>query len=186
MKQAFRFIALVFLLALAIPAYGQNPVTSDQKNYFSLSASASGFIGGGSNQASTLAGAWLNLTQQVSIGYEMLIVPTVATYKFGSVHWQMPLSSLIGKKLTGHFLFDASKISVGFKGSVGTLSQGSVVPAVNILAEKAGITLAYPLADHISFQLLSAEWVHGGIRGTSGLVTSPSAAEISAGLGIHF
>ena len=185
MKATLRSIALVFLFAA--PAFAQNPVTSPQKNYFSLSASASGFLGAtGGNQAATLAGAWLNLTQRISIGYEQLVVPTVATYKFGSIHYQMPLSSLLGKKMSSHFLFDVSQVSVGFKGSIGNLTQSNVTPSVSKLAEKAGLTLAYPLADHISFQMVSVEWVHGGIAGTSGLVTSPSAAAISAGLGINF
>lgn len=182
MKRAF-LLLLAVLLAPAV--FAQTPVTADNFTHFSLTGSATGFLGAsGGNQPANIAGGWFNITQRVSIGAEMITIPTVATFKFGMVQYQLPLANLVGKKLTGHFLFDASKVAVGFQGGVGNLVQSN--QNVSKIAGTVGVTLSYPLSDHLSMQIISAQYVRGGVAGTSGLVSSPSAAAISSGLGINF
>jgi hypothetical protein len=184
MKQVFHFIALVFLLAVPVAAYGQNPVTSDNVAHFSLTANATGFLGGsGGSQPATIEGAWMNISRRVSLGYLNLTIPTLATFHFGAGQYQAPLSSLLGKKITAHLLFDASKVSVGFQGGVGKLVQGTM--NVSHIAEIAGVCLNYPVSSSLSMQLVCGYAVHGGVKGFNGFVSNATQAAVAAGISIN-
>lgn len=178
-----RIVLLIAALLIAPVALAQTPVTADTSTNFSLSGSAVGFSGlSGGSQPASIAGAWFNITQRVSLGYEMITIPTLATFHFGMAQYQLPLSSLVGKKLTGHFLFDASKVAVGFQGGIGKLTETNL--NVSHIAETAGLCVSYPLNSTLSMQLICAQAVLGGVKGFNGLVTNANTA-LSMGLSLN-
>ena len=178
MKRFFIFAILNLLLFLAAPALFA------QTDHFTLSGSAVGFMAAGSSAPASIAGASFHLTQRVSIGYEQLTVPTVASFDMGLVRYTLPLSSLVGKSLTSRFVFDASKISVSFKAGAGKVLQSAL--NVSRIAETGGVSVIYPLANHIDLSVISISYYHGGVSGTNGLVITPSTSAIATGLAVHF
>jgi hypothetical protein len=169
--------ALILILAAASG-------TPAQTEHFTLSGSAVGWMGASSSAPASIAGVSFHLTPRVSLSYEQLTVPTIASFDMGYVRYSLPLSSLIGKKITSHFVFDASKVGVSFKAGGGKVLQSAL--NVSRIAEAGGISLSYPLANHIDVQVIGVTYYHGGISGTNGLVITPSTAAIASGLAVHF
>jgi hypothetical protein len=187
MKRAI-LVAVAGVLLFAGAGRAQSASPTAPLQHFTLSGNAVGFLGaaGGAPQSASLAGASFNLTQRFSLGYELITVPSVASYNFGTVGYTLPLSSLVGKTINSHFTFDATKVNVEFMGGLGKVSQSAL--NLSRIAETVGAYISYPLSNNVSIQIIGAQWLHGGITGTSGFVTSTnsSTAALSSGLLINF
>jgi hypothetical protein len=179
---------LFALLLFAIPLFAQTNAVPPPV-HFSLSGSIVSYMGPGGAAPSSVVDGYFNLTQRVSVGYMQLTVPSIATAKFGMVKYDCPLSSCLGKKLTGKLVFDASKITLSFLAGAGKLNQS--VLNVDRVAETGGLCVSYPVGGGVSLQLACGLWVHGGIvngllsTGIPGTSASSTAA-VSSGVSIHF
>jgi hypothetical protein len=178
MRTALRLF--IISLFFSLPAYGQAP--SSLSN-FSVSGSAVGFSGAGGTQAAALVGGWFQTTQRVSVGYLNLAVPAIsANYNFGMGQYSLPLSSLLGKTISGKLLFDASAIGVSFQAGLGKVLQTTTpigaTSSVNTsrFAEIFGGQVNLPMTSSLSFNVIQVYWVHGGIAGTSGGIISPAVS----------
>lgn len=180
------FALALLCLAPVILSAQTNAVPPVQ--HFSLSGSVISYLGPGGSAPATIADGSFNVTARVAFGYQTIIVPTVATMKFGTASYSLPLNSLVGKKLSGKFVFDSSKIGVTFIGGAGKINQSAL--NVDRIGETAGIYISYPLGSNVSLRLVGAQWVHGGINGflATGLPSSSgsSSAAISTGIAVHF
>jgi len=147
-------------------------------------------MGPGGSSPASIADGYFNITNRLSVGYQQITIPSLATARLGIVAYSTPLSSLAGKKLTAKFVFDASKITLTFLGGVGKLNQDNL--SVSHIAETAGVCVNYPVGANVSIKLVCGQWLHGGI--VNGLisntsipgVTSPSNTVVSSGVAVHF
>src|SRR5690349_9205270 len=114
-------LALAVLIG-AIPAFGQSTASNVFSN-FSVTGSAVGFMGASGAEPATVAEGSFKVTTNASVNYEHIAVPAVsnATYDFGTVSYQKPLASLIGKTAASKLTFDASGIDIEFMGGAGRL-----------------------------------------------------------------
>lgn len=176
MKMAIAVLALI--LSSAVPAVAQTGTIQ----HITLSGSATGFMGGGGTQPASIAGATFSLTQRISLGYEQITIPSVASFDMGIGQYTLPFSSLMGKKISSHFVFDASKVNVTFMAGAGKLLQSA--QNVSRIAETAGVYVSYPISGNLSVRIVGAQYIHGGVQ--NGLLTTPSTAAISTGLSLSF
>src|SRR5690348_3548147 len=112
---------LLALLLFATPLFAQNAVPPT--THFSLSGQVISYMGAGGSTPATIVDGYFNVTQRVALGYQQIIIPTLATAKLGMVTYSLPLNSLVGKKLSAKFVFDSSKIGVTFLAGAGKLNQ---------------------------------------------------------------
>jgi hypothetical protein len=184
-------VAAAILLALMLagsPVMAQtNAVPPPQ--HFSLSGQVISYMGAGGSTPATIVDGYFNVTARVALGYQQIIIPTLATAKLGVATYSLPLNSLVGKKLSAKFVFDSSKIGVTFLAGAGKLNQTML--GVNRTAETAGACVSYPIGANVSIKLVCGQWIHGGIvQGflTTGVPASPtsSTSAVSSGLAIHF
>ena len=179
---------LIALLLFAVPLFAQtNAVPPPQ--HFSLSGSVISYMGAGGSTPATIVDGYFNVTQRVALGYQQIVIPTLATAKLGMVTYSLPLNSLVGKKLAAKFVFDSSKIGVTFLGGAGKLNQSTL--NVNRTAETAGACVSYPIGANVSIRLVCGQWIHGGIVNgllSTGLPAAPnsSTSAVSSGLQVHF
>jgi hypothetical protein len=182
MKTAMRTLALVvaMILVFCLPAFAQSTLSN-----FSVSGSAIGFTGAPAGaQTASLAGANYQLTSRVQLGYWNLSVPSLANYSFGEAGYGLPLSSLLGKTLSGKLNFDASAVGVIFQGGIGKVNQSSPVN-ISRIAEIVGATVSFPITASLTFNMAQIYWVHGGINGTSGFIVTPAISNFpTVGMGI--
>ena len=165
----------------------QTPPASQQ--HFSMSGNVVSYFGPSGSAPASLADGYFNLTANVSIGYQHITIPSIATLQFGMVAYSRPLSSWVGQKLTKKFVFDATKVQVTAFGGLGKLVQDNF--SVNRMAETGGACIAYPIAANVSVKLVCGQYIHGGIVNgflTTGVPSSPTSnnASVSSGLAIHF
>lgn len=184
-----RRIVLAVALLFAVPLLAQNAPAPSPFSNFSLDGSAVGFLGSASgSQPASLVGAWYQTTARVSFGFETIQIPANSSWYFGMAKYQLPLSSLLGKKITAKLKFDASQIGVGFEGGLGKMLQSAtaaqIAAPVNRFAGTVGVTVSIPLSSNLAFQAISAQWLQSGVQ--HGLIVTPSTAAISTGLSLHF
>jgi len=174
MKLAIAFLASLFAIGLhaqSIPA----------PNLFTMSGNYSEFRSSSSTTPAVIATAAIQVTPTISVGYEHISVSSAsARWELGVVAYTRPLNELLGATLSKKILFDTTKIGVTFSAGAGKLLQ----PTVNRIAETAGVHFSYPLADHISLQIIGIDYLHGGVQ--NGFVTTNNAQNISTGLNIYF
>jgi hypothetical protein len=159
----------------------------------SVTGSAVGFLGGasGGSQAAAMTGIWYQTTNRVSFGFETIQIPNFSSWYFGMGQYSLPLSSILGKKITSSLKFDASQVSIGFQGGLGKMNQSSAaastaaatVPAVNRFAQTVGVSASIPMSAHLSFTAISAQWLHGGTQ--QGFIITPSTTAISTGFKLY-
>lgn len=172
-------LLLIIALLTAPVAFAQGTPTSSLQ-HFTLSGTATGVAGVAGAQGATILEADFSITKDVSFGYQQIIVPSSAnSFDLGVVEYTRPLSALLGKKVSSALTFNASGWNATFFGG-----GGRIVASGSHVAETAGIRLSCPLTTNLTFQMISAQWLHG--PSTNGLVTSPSVAAISSGLQINF
>jgi hypothetical protein len=172
-------LAVVILCAVTpLRAQAPSPLSN-----FSVAGSAVGFSGANGTQAAALIGGWFQTTQRFSVGYLNLAVPSIsANYNFGMGQYSLPLSSLLGKTLSGKLLFDASAIGVSFQAGLGKVLQTTTpigaTASVNTsrFAEIFGGQVTFPVTSSLSFNVVQVYWVHGGIAGTSGGIITPAVS----------
>lgn len=150
--------------------------------HFTLSGSAVAFKGTSSTLAASIGQASFQMTKRLAIGYEQVTVPTLASFDLGVVSYTLPLNALAGKKLSSHFTFDPTQIGVTFQGGIGKVLQAD--QGVSRIAETVGVYISYPLANHLSLNIIGGQWLHGGVQ--NGFIVTPSTAAISSGLSISF
>jgi hypothetical protein len=179
-------IAFVLFLGLAVASLAQTvapaPAPEPVVQHFVISVSASGYGGQKGTQAESIAGTALQLTPHVSVGYNQIFNPSDSTqpkYRLGVVNYTRELHDLLGAKLSSKFVFDTTRLIVTFQGGAGKVSY----EGVNRIAETGGAFLSFPLADHVSFQLVGYQVLHG--QGTSTLTRS-TTGQMSSGLYFTF
>lgn len=172
-----RNLAVAFLcsLVLASVTFAQSSPT----DHIFVTGSALAFNGPNGMTASSQFGAALQLTHRVSVGYEQVTIPGLnRAYRFGVANYTVGLNSLLGKSLSSRFVFDTSIINVTFQAGGGKVDQTAPRPVFSNVAETGGIFVSYPLASHVDYQVIGAQWLHGG--------SSPSNVALSTGLTFHF
>jgi hypothetical protein len=177
-------VITVVFLSLSLAA-------SAQQQHFSLSGSAVSFMGPSGSTPASIADGYFNLTKSLSLGYQQITIPDLATARLGLVNYAKPLSSWLGKSISSKLVFDASKITVSVYGGAGKLTQNTL--SVNRIAETAGACVSYPISANVSAKIVCAQWLHGGI--VNGVLTSQplpgttanaSNAVVSSGITVHF
>jgi hypothetical protein len=184
MKRNIIVAVLSLVVSMSVSAQTPTPPTPPPDapiQHLVINASAVGFNGPSGTQAASVMGAGLQLTKRVSLGYLHVTIPAVsARFELGVANYTAPLSAVLGKKLSSKFIFDTSLINVTFQGGMGKLLQ----PTANRIAETAGVYITYPIASHVSFQVIGGQFVHGGVQ--SGLITRNYNAAVSTGLNFYF
>jgi hypothetical protein len=178
MKKTILFFAIAML---AVSVGAQTPAPTPQTSHFSITGNIAGFTGANSTQGAQIVTAALQVTNRLSAGYEHISAPSInGRWEFGIVAYTLQLDSLLGSKISSKLKFDASQIGVTFSAGGGKLLQ----PTVNRIAETAGVHISYPLADHISVQLVGVDVLHGGVQ--TGFLTTNTTQAISTGLNLSF
>ena len=180
MRKLFVFLFVFFGFAFQVAAQTPTPTPpSSLLTHLSISGTATGVMGVG-NQGATILAADFQITKTVGVEYQQIMVPSSAnSFDIGAITYTRPLSQVLGKNITSKLLFDVTGWDVtAFAGAGRIVSNGKHA------AETAGIRLSCPLNSNVTFQMLSAQWLHG--PQTNGLITSPSTAAISSGLKISF
>jgi hypothetical protein len=180
MRNRFGFALFLVLLVLALPglALAQAPSSSPADHIF-VSGGVLAFNGPNGMTASSNLGAALQLTKGLSAGYNQVTIPSLnRTYRLGVLNYTRPLSSYLGKKLSSKFVFDVSQINVTLQAGGGKVAQVLPHPVFDVIAESAGAFISYPLANHVSAQVVGVQWLHGG--------KNPSHVVMSTGLNFHF
>ena len=179
-----RKVLLALLFAFAVlPIHAQTPATIPAPTMFTMSGNYANFSGNKTSTPAVIATAAIQLLPDVSVGYEHIQLTGAsvsARWELGVVAYTRQLSSLLGSKITSKLLVDTSQIGVTFSAGAGKLLQ----PTVNRIAETVGVHFSYPLADHVSLQVIGVDVLHGGV--TSGLLTTNTTENISTGLNIYF
>ena len=176
MRKLFVFLFVFFGMAFQVAAQ-TTPAPTSVLTHFSMSVTATGIMGNGSESA-MIAGADFQLTKDVGVEYEQIIASN-ATFDLGNITYTRPLSQLLGKNITSKLLFDASGWNVtAFAGA------GRVVDVGKHAAETAGLRLSCPLNSNVTFRMISVQWLHGPQYNAAAY--APSTAAISSGLQINF
>jgi hypothetical protein len=202
MKAALRILLFALAFAVSVPAYAQvapapAPAASNCPNSgssvmsnFSASGSATGFAVVGSSAtspaAASIVDASFQATCRVAVGYETLIVPSVANYQFGMAHYTLPLNALLGKKLAGKLNFDSSQVYVDVKAGVGKVLQSSINKSG--FAATVGPTVSIPLNSVVTWNAVGVQYIYGRVAGTSGVIVQPNGllSNMSVSSGLSF
>jgi hypothetical protein len=185
------FVALLAILGLffALPLLAQIPAPTPPAQaiqLFTLTGAATGFNQGGSSSVASTAGASVQLTNSIALGYNQVTIPSRASYNLGTFNYSTPLSSLFGKTLTSKFLVDLTQVGVTFQVGAGkqNASSGIVgVAASSHVAEIAGAAIYYPLATHVDIQVFGYQYIHSNI---SGVIRTNGQNSVSTGFAFHF
>src|SRR5208282_5184203 len=110
MKNLFK--AFLVMLFLALPAWGQtNVAPAPSPQYFVISVSAAGYNGQKSVQPLTIMGAAMQLTSNLSVGYNQYFNPSDSTqpsFKMGVVNYTRQLAEICSY-CKNHFVFDTTQ-----------------------------------------------------------------------------
>jgi len=178
-----RLMIMLMFLFLAPYCFAQTAAPVPAPTLFTLSGNYAAFSGTKTTNAAVIATAAIQILPNVSVGYEHIQVTsgiTNARWELGVVAYTRQLSSLLGSKIADKLLVDTSQIGVTFTAGAGKLLQ----PTVNRIAETVGVHFSYPLADHISLQIIGVDLLHGGVQ--TGLLTTNTSENISSGINIFF
>lgn len=168
--------------AQATGAGAPAPTSEPAIQHFVISVSAANYDGAKGSQPESIAGTALQLTSNLSVGYNQIFNPADSTqpkYRLGVVNYSRELHDLLGAKLSSKFIFDTTRLIVTFQAGAGKVTYDGA----NHIAETAGAFISLPLADHVSFQLLGYQVLHG--QGTSTL-TRNVTGQMSSGLYFTF
>lgn len=186
MKYLISFCLALLLSAVsfaqATGAAAPAPTPEPAIQHFVISVSAANYNGAKGSQPESIAGTALQLTSNLSVGYNQIFNPADSTqpkYRLGVVNYSRELHDLLGSKLSSKFIFDTTRLIVTFQAGAGKVSYDGA----NHIAETAGAFISLPLADHVSFQLLGYQVLHG--QGTSTLTRNVSG-QMSSGLYFTF
>lgn len=186
MKHAHFSARIVVLIAVALflmaPAFAQTST-------FSVDVSALGYSGGGQTSAGTNVGGAVQITKHGAAGYEQIIVPNLsATYYIGRALYNVPVSTLVGKKISSSFVFNPAVWSVTFSGGAGVLRQTLNGVMAQHIATELGASLVYTANSHLGVEVISGQWLHAGVAGPAGnqFIVTPNTAAISSALKITF
>ena len=180
-----RLLAVIFALipsALFAQTPAPAPKPAPAVQHFVISVNAAGYNGQKGMQATTIAGTALQLTTNLSVGYEQIFNPSDSTqpkYRMGVANYTRELKSLLCTRLSSKLVFDSSNILVTFQGGAGKVTFANV----NRIAEMGGAFINIPLADHVSFQVLGYQVLHG--QGTTTL-TRNVTGQVTSGLYFTF
>jgi hypothetical protein len=154
--------------------------------HFVISVSAAGYNGMKGEQPVTIMGAALQLTPNVSVGYNQIFNPADSTqpyYRLAVANYTRELGDVCPFCKT-HFVFDTTSILLTVQGGLGKVSiTPPGLPGVSHIAETIGGFVNYPLADHVSFQVIGYQLLHG--QGTTTL-TRNMTQQVSSGLYFTF
>jgi hypothetical protein len=175
----------VLILALFLP-FGAKAQTNvappPSPQYFVISVSAAGYNGQKGAQPLTIVGAALQVTKNLSVGYNQYFNPADTTqpyFRMGVANYTRELAEICSYCKT-HFVFDTTNILV--TGQVGfgrvTYTLPSATSPTSHIAETVGAFVSIPMSSHISFQLVGWQILHGA--GTTTL-TRNTTQQISAG-----
>jgi hypothetical protein len=173
-------LALLFVL-FAAPCFAQTSVP--KPSLFTMSGNYAAFTGTKTTTPVVVATAAVQVTNHFSFGYEHIQATSGsldARWELGIGAYTRQLNELLGANLSSKILFDVSQIGVTFTAGGGKLLQ----PTVNRIAETAGVHFSYPLADHISMQVIGVDILHGGVQ--TGILTTNTTASVSSGINIYF
>jgi hypothetical protein len=178
MKKLF----VLFILLAASVSFAQD------KN-FSIDASAMGFNGAGQTSSATIIGGAVSVTKRLAIGYEQILVPELnANYYLGTLNYTIPLNALLGQKISGSLVFDASKFNVRIIGGAGVNRQELNAPLNQRVATTLGGALEYSANKTLAVEIFSAQWIHAGVHGfdRDKLIITPNTSAIASGLKLRF
>src|SRR3974390_2997674 len=181
-RKALLGVSLLFLAAVAAHAQTAAPVVP-KPTLFTMSGNYAAFTGTKTTTPAVIASAAIQILPNVSVGYEHIQLTAsgnTARWELGVVAYTRQLNSLLGTTISSKLLIDTSQIGVTFSAGAGKLLQ----PTVNRIAETAGVHFSYPLADHISLQIIGVDVLHGGVE--TGFLTTNTTENISTGLNIFF
>jgi len=174
---------LVTLSFLAVPLRAQtNVAQAPTPQYFVISVSAAGYGGQKSVQPVTIAGTAVQLTSNLSVGYNQIFNPNDSTapkYNLGVANYTRQLAEVCSY-CKNHFVFDTTQVLLTGQFGAGKVSMtptGSNVSTSHI-AEIVGGFISLPMANHVSMQVLGVQYIHG--TGTTTL-TRNNTYQISAG-----
>lgn len=179
----------ILLLVLLICA------AQTRAQHFSASGNVVSFMGPAGSVPASVADGYFNATKHISFGYQQITIPSLATLKLGMIAGDCTLAGCLGKKITSHLVFDATKPKLTFFGGAGKLNESSL--GVNRIAEGVGVCIAYPVSGNVSLNIACGEYLHGGIvsgfltTGIPGTAPTPAApqssnANVYSGVKIHF
>jgi hypothetical protein len=175
--------ALVLALVLSFSAHAQSttPPAAPPTQIFTFSGNLSGFSGATATNGAVIATAAIQVTNQVSAGYEHIAISGInSRFELGVIGYTRTLNALLGPTLSNKLLFDPSQIGVTFTAGAGKVLE----PTANRIAETVGVHISYPLTNNMSVQVIGVDFLHGG--GNTGFITSNFAQAVSTGLNIHF
>jgi hypothetical protein len=138
-------------LAFVLLSLGCTVAQAQSTQHFVISASASGYNGQKGEQAVSLAGAAVQVTNNVSVGYFNISNPTDSTqpkYHMGVVNYTRELQALVGKKLASKVVFDTTNWLVTFQAGAGKVSYLNA----QHVAEVGGVFLSRPIANNMQIQ----------------------------------
>ena len=164
---------LLVLSAFPLYVHAQNAPDLGITQHLTLSASATGFMGGSGSQPATIAAIGFNVTPHFSVAYSQLLVPSTSTQAAVTAS----LGVVIGNTLSSKLSFDPTQINVTFQGGGGKSNQSGT----SRIAETAGAYISYPLAQNVSFQLFGISLIRSG--NVTGVLTTK---QISTGLNFSF
>lgn len=177
---------LFAVLLFAFPVFAQT--TTNNFNHFSLSGSAAGFSGAGGATTAATSGISYQFTQHVSLGFQNLQVPGTGGFDMGTFQYAVPLSQILGKKVSTGLTFDGSSVVFSFLGGAGKFMPTNKA-LKSTVAETAGVVISLPAASSASGvtigPIVQLQWVHAQGAG-NGVLLSPDSASVAAGLGITF
>lgn len=172
---------VVLLLMFVLPVFSPAAFAQSALSNFNVTGSAVGFSGVAGAQTAVLSGVNYNIASRVSVGFWDLNVPGLATYNFGVGQYALPLSSLLGKKISSKLNFDASAVNVAFDGGIGKVNQAAESRVAGIF----GGSVSFPITPNLTFNAVQAYYVKGGLNGTSGGVITPALSNFaSIGMGM--
>lgn len=184
---AFMVLAVALCFLSTGPALAQDEALNSKN--FSLEASAMGFSGAGQSSAATIYGGTVNITNRFALGYQQIVIPELnANYYLGTLNYTLPLNALLGSKISGALVFDASKFNVRFMGGAGVNRQELNAPLNQRIATTLGAAIEYSANKTLAIQVFSAQWLHAGIQKFENdrVVVTPNTSAIASGLKLRF
>ncbi len=180
MKRITLILAILFMAAGLRAQTAATPAIPPVQ-LFTLSANVAGFNSPSATNGAMIATAAIQILPSVSVGYEHIGITSInSRYELGVIAYTRTLNTLLGKTISDKLLFDASQIGITFSAGAGKLLQ----PTANRIAETAGVHISYPLSDHISYQIVGIDVLHGGVQ--TGFLTSSTTEALSTGINLHF
>jgi hypothetical protein len=156
MKNAIRLVLLLVLVTVSVSA--QTPLPTEPPiSHLILSGTATGFKGDTTTHPASIMYAGLQLTKTISVGYEQLQVSGVAVRgQFGIATYSNTVDMLLPKAVKSHLLFDPSNFVFTVGGGAGKF----LTPVKNTIGETFHISLTYPMAAHVGWQIFGYQGFH--------------------------